>query len=106
MQRVFALIISLLLGTSCQTPKQAAGSVCDCLHETVRDWENDEKLTAFVHFAKCGEEKDKLKQQFSGADAIEFEAEFDTCLRQTVSSELLYMLLKKEDKPDEQQEED
>jgi hypothetical protein len=106
MKKAFTLLLGVLLSAACQTPKQAAGSVCDCLHETARDWENDEKVRAFVHFAECSKEKEDLKQQFSGADAIEFEAEFDTCLRQTVSSELLYMLLKKEEATDERQEED
>ena len=98
MKKRLCLAIGLLASTSCQTPKQAANVVCDCLHETARDWENDKEVAAVVHFAECSKDKDDLKKQFSGPEAIEFEAAFDTCLRQTVSSELLYMLFQKEER--------
>lgn len=86
------LLITLLL-TACTSPQQAADKTCGCLQEVVKQWENDEKLKASLHFTECGKMQEDYKKQFSGNDLLEFETKYQECLEATIKLEGLKYLM-------------
>lgn len=94
--RGIIIITTLLAANSCTTitPEDAANQTCDCLHETVRIWEHDEKANALLKFGECGQMQEDYKKQFSGNDLYQFNKSYDKCLEETISSEMLMLFFK------------
>lgn len=81
---------------SCQdSPKVAAQKTCDCMQDAVNIWQKDEKMEAILKTGECGQMQEDYRKEFSGTKLETFNTTYDTCLQETIKSEILLYLLRK-----------